>query len=246
MLPTFNEADNLRALVTEIRRYLPETKLMIVDDHSFDGTGEIADSLCSEDPLHIQVLHRPRREGLGLAYREAFQKILTEDSAEAIIQMDADFSHPPSLLPLLITQLAEYDFVLASRYVPGGGISEWNWLRRRLSLLGNRYAQWCLGKQIQDWTGGFKAYRQNVLKTLLHYSSYGQGYLFQIETSYLAWKHGFSYCEIPFTFSERRQGTSKMNLYICWEAFYKTPQLRKRYRFLNHAIKYPQWDPNKS
>ncbi len=245
MLPTLNEADNLPLLVAEIRRHLPETKLLIVDDNSSDGTGQVAESLCAQDPLHLQVLHRSQRQGLGMAYRAAFQKIIDENSAEAIVQMDADHSHPPSLLPLLLSQLANHDFVLASRYVPGGGITQWNWLRRRLSLLGNRYAQWCLGKQIQDWTGGFKVYRKEVLQTLLHYPSYGQGYLFQIETSFLAWKQGFRYCEVPFTFSERHQGRSKMNFSICWEAFYKTPQLPKRYQLMNREIKCPQRDPSK-
>lgn len=227
IVPTYNEAEKLPKIVSAILEHVPDTHILIVDDNSPDGTGEIAQKLSEERPEQIFCLHRPNKEGLGRAYLNAFHEVL-QRGYQKIVQMDADFSHPPALLPSLFEKLDDYDFVLASRYIPGGGINNWGVFRRWVSKLGNLYARWILNIPITDLTGGYKAYNRQVLEYLLQCSIESLGYNFQIETTAFALLAKFSYIELPFYFEERTKGESKMNLGIIWEALTKTFLLRKR------------------
>jgi dolichol-phosphate mannosyltransferase len=200
-----------------------------VDDASPDGTGALAEDLATLNPGRIRVVHRPKKEGLGRAYLDAFARALQGD-AEYIVQMDADFSHPTSLLPKLVEALQHFDVALGSRYVPGGRIENWNWKRRLVSRMGNYYARVLLGSPVKDLTGGFKAFRRQVLEEILRKPIASQGYSFQIETTTWALASGFSWTEIPFTFTERREGLSKMSQGIIREAFFNTLRLRKTLR----------------
>lgn len=234
ILPTYNEAENLEPLVEQIFLRLPQILVLVVDDGSPDGTGEIADKLAEKYPGRVQVLKRTKKEGLGKAYLEAFEFVLTLN-VDQIVQMDADFSHPPSLLPKLLEALKEYDFVLGSRYTSGGSIENWNLSRRLLSKMGNIYAKTILHLPVRDLTGGFKAFNRSVLEFLVHYPITSHGYYFQIETTARAIAAGFSFTEIPFTFTERRKGVSKMSKGIVWEALIKTFQLRKIVKIINRS-----------
>lgn len=226
IIPTYNEAKNITPLVAEVFRYLPKTKIMIVDDNSPDGTGKIVDQLAQQYDSQIFVFHRTKKEGLGRAYQFAFEEALNMD-VDQIIQMDADFSHPPQVLPLFLERLKEYDFVLGSRYVKGGRTKNWSHTRHILSHLGNYYARFILGLPIHDLTGGFKAFNRRVIEYLIKQPLDSQGYSFQIETTAKALAKGFSCCEVPFTFTERVLGKSKISYSIIGEALIKTFQLRK-------------------
>ncbi len=226
ILPIYNEAENIRPIIEAVLRHLPEAHLLIVDDNSPDGSGVIADSLARERGGPIEVLHRPEKEGLGKAYLAAFRHLLKGETTQ-MIQMDADFSHPPELLPRLVEGLDHADFVLASRYVAGGGTQNWNWRRRALSRLGNLYARRALRLGVRDLTGGYKAYNRRVVEFLAGLPLDAAGYYFQIETTARALSQGFTCREIPFLFTERREGQSKMSRRIIGEAFYKTLRLRR-------------------
>ncbi|MBF0493193.1 MAG: polyprenol monophosphomannose synthase [Deltaproteobacteria bacterium] len=226
VLPTYNEIENLQKIVEAIFYHLPHTHLLIVDDNSPDGTGKIADQLASEKPEQIFVLHRLKKEGLGRAYLAGFKRVL-ELGAEIIIQMDADFSHPPSLLPLMIKELAQVDFVLPSRYIKNGGTQNWGVLRQIISRGGNLYARLVLKSPVHDLTGGFKAFRRPVLEYLLSCPIQANGYSFQIEMTTRALQKGFHFKEIPFIFVDREDGKSKMSKKIVFEALFKTYRLRK-------------------
>lgn len=226
ILPTYNESQNLSELCGSIRTTLPQVHILIVDDNSPDGTGALADKLSQENPGEIFVLHRDSKEGLGKAYLAGFQYCL-KMGYDRFVQMDADFSHPASLLPRMIEELEDYDFVLGSRYIPGGGIPNWNFFRRMLSKGGNIYAKILLKQNIADLTGGFKAFNRPVINYLLQRPISSAGYIFQIETTVRAIAAGFSYKELPFQFMERRKGVSKMSKKIILEGFIKVLQLRK-------------------
>ncbi|MFO1520145.1 MAG: polyprenol monophosphomannose synthase [bacterium] len=226
VLPTYNEAENLPSIVPAILQALPEAQVLIVDDGSPDGTGKIADGMAAQNPERIQVVHREKKEGLGRAYLFAFQ-IALDRGADVILQMDADFSHPPEVLPLLVEALRKNDFALGSRYIPGGGIENWDFRRRLLSRAGNLYARLILSSPIHDLTGGFKAFRRPVLEYLLASPIDCSGYSFQIEMTSRALAAGFRCVEIPFVFTERQVGVSKMSQGIVWEALIKTARLRK-------------------
>jgi len=218
VIPTYNEANNLKRLVSEIFSLrISDLSLLIVDDNSPDGTGELAEGLRNMQPA-IEVLHRSKKNGLGSAYVEGFKLALAR-GADLIMEMDADLSHDYRYLPVLLEEIENADLVLGSRYVEGGQISNWGVGRRLVSSFGNIYARLILGVPIKDLTGGFKCYRRAVLEEIDLDSLDSQGYVFQIETTYLSFKKGFRVKEIPILFTEREAGRSKFNLKIVFEAF---------------------------
>lgn len=227
-IPTYNEVDNLEAMVDALSAVLRDgDRLLVIDDGSPDGTGQLADRLAASRP-YLDVLHRPRKEGLGPAYIAGFHRALA-DGAELIVEMDCDFSHSPADLPRLIAAAEDgADLVLGSRYVPGGKIPNWGVVRRAISLGGNVYAQLVLGSRVRDLTGGFKCFRRVVLETIDLDAERARGYAFQIETTYRVARAGFRIREVPITFSERVRGTSKMNKAIVFEAAWRVPMLRAR------------------
>ena len=229
VLPTYNEAENLERLIAAIRERLPESRrVLIVDDNSPDGTGEIADRLASERE-DVEVLHRARKEGLGPAYVAGIKRALG-GGAELVVAMDADFSHDPSYLPRLLRAAEDADLVIGSRYVPGGGITEWGKLRRAISRGGSGYARAMLGLEVRDLTGGFTCYRSEVLEAIDLDGLSSHGYAFQVETTFRAIRAGFRVVEIPIVFRDRREGSSKMTKAIVAEAAWKVPAMRIRRR----------------
>ncbi len=230
ILPTYNEAVNLepfvRAVLPELAEAAPEYRILIVDDNSPDGTGRIADSLAREVEA-IEVLHRPEKQGLGVAYLAGFRRAL-DAGADLILEMDSDFSHSPADVPRLIRAAEDADLVLGSRYVRGGGVSDWGVVRRLLSRGGSWYARGILRVKVADLTGGFKCFRRQVLESLDLGSVHAEGYGFQIELTYRAVRAGFRVKEIPIVFRERQAGLSKMTARIAVEAVWKVPLLRLR------------------
>lgn len=225
VLPTFNEAPNVEPLVRAVRKVLPASRrILIVDDSSPDGTGRVADRLASELD-DVEVLHRPRKEGLGPAYLDGFRLALAQ-GARLIVQMDADFSHDPGYLPRLCDAIESADLVLGSRYVPGGGISNWGPLRRLISRGGSAYARGWLGVPIRDLTGGFKCWRREALQAIDLEAVDSKGYAFQVEMTYRALREGLRVVEVPIVFRERRVGNSKMTRAIVAEAIWRVPALR--------------------
>jgi dolichol-phosphate mannosyltransferase len=224
-LPTYNERENLEAMVAALREVLPPDGIvLVIDDNSPDGTGELADRLASEDE-HVLVLHRERKEGLGPAYLAGFKRAL-ELGAELILEMDCDFSHDPKDVPRLAAAAEDADLVIGSRYVPGGGTRNWGLLRRFISRGGSLYAQLILGVPVRDLTGGFKCYRRKVLETVDLDAIHSKGYAFQIETTYRAIRAGFRVVEVPIVFVDREVGGSKMSNAIVLEGVWKVPLLR--------------------
>jgi dolichol-phosphate mannosyltransferase len=224
-LPTYNEAENLEPMVDRLGEILGEDDLvLVIDDNSPDGTGDIADRLATERPW-IQVLHRPRKEGLGPAYLDGFRWAL-ELGADLIFELDCDFSHDPADVPRLAAAAAEADVVIGSRYVPGGGTKNWGLVRRLISRGGSLYAQILLGVPIRDLTGGFKCYRREVVEAIDLDAIHSKGYAFQIETTYRALRAGFRVVEVPIVFTDREVGGSKMSKAIVLEAVWKVPALR--------------------
>jgi dolichol-phosphate mannosyltransferase len=223
-LPTYNERENLEAMV----RALGElgVSVLVIDDNSPDGTGELADRLAAEHE-HVSVLHRPRKEGLGPAYLAGFQRALA-DGAELILEMDCDFSHSPADVPRLIEAAADADLVLGSRYVRGGAVENWGVVRRFVSAGGSLYARLLLGVGVHDLTGGFKCYRRAVLEAIDLEAIDSKGYAFQIETTYRALRQGFRVVEVPIRFADREEGHSKMSRAIVLEAIWQVPALRLR------------------
>ncbi len=227
ILPTYNEAENLERIVAAVLEHLPPSrKVLIVDDNSPDGTGEIADRLAASDQS-IEVLHRKRKEGLGPAYLAGF-RVALNGGAERIIEMDADFSHDPSYLPRLIEATEHADLAIGSRYVPGGGITEWGPVRRLVSRGGSVYARAALGLPVRDLTGGFKCFRRIVLESINLETIEARGYAFQVETTYRAIRAGFRVVEVPIVFKDRADGTSKMSKAIVAEAMWRVPAMRFR------------------
>ena len=229
ILPTYDEAENLEAVVGGIRASLPEACILVVDDNSPDGTGQLAEE------LGLDVLHRPGKAGLGSAYMAGFAYAL-ERGAGFVVEMDADLSHDPADLPRLIAPATrEADLVLGSRYVHGGGIENWNLQRRAISLCGCEYARRVLSVDVRDLTGGFKCFRAATLRTIEAESAGAQGYAFQVELTYRALQLGLKVVEVPIRFRERRLGESKMSARIALEAAWRVPALRygpRRWRAL--------------
>jgi dolichol-phosphate mannosyltransferase len=226
-LPTYNERENLESMVRALGGLgLDGLEVLVIDDSSPDGTGEIADRLAGE-LLWVHVQHRERKEGLGPAYLAGFRRALELD-ADLVFEMDCDFSHDPADVPRLVQAAEDADLVLGSRYVPGGGTRNWGLVRRFISRGGSLYAQALLQLGIRDLTGGFKCYRRSVLETIDLDAISSLGYAFQIETTYRALRAGFRVVEVPITFADREVGGSKMSKAIVLEAIWKVPVLRVR------------------
>ncbi|HMK72264.1 MAG TPA: polyprenol monophosphomannose synthase [Myxococcaceae bacterium] len=224
-IPTYNERENLEAIVAAVLAADARTEVLVVDDNSPDGTGALADALAARQP-RVHVLHRRAKEGLGRAYLAAFAWALARPYA-LILEMDADFSHPPRFLPTLLDRAASgVDLVLGSRYVPGGGTLNWGLVRRLISQGGSLYARAILGLPVHDLTGGFKCFRRRVLEAIDLAAVHSTGYAFQIELTYRALRKGFRVEEVPIIFEDRRVGQSKMSRRIVLEALAMVWKLR--------------------
>jgi dolichol-phosphate mannosyltransferase len=224
VIPTYNERDNILQLVPRILAQGDAFHILIVDDNSPDGTGELAEELARQEP-RVHVLHRPGKLGLGTAYVAGFRWGL-DFGAELIFEMDADFSHDPAMLPVFVEEIGDCDLVLGSRYVPGGGVRNWPLPRRLMSQGGSLYARTILGVPIRDLTGGFKCFRRQVLESLPLDEVQTTGYAFQIEMTYRTLLAGFRVKEIPIIFVDRVQGTSKMSRRVFLEAVIAVWRLR--------------------
>jgi dolichol-phosphate mannosyltransferase len=217
VIPTYNEADNLGIIVDRVRRAVPQVDILVADDNSPDGTGQLADDLAAGD-ARVHVLHRPGKQGLGAAYIAGFSWA-RDNGYEAVVEMDADGSHAPEELPRLLDALVEADAVLGSRYVPGGTVVNWPTSRMLISRGGNLYVRMALGMPFRDATGGYRAYRLPVLDKLELDSIASQGYCFQVDLAWRAFRNGFRVVEVPITFADRERGASKMSSSIVREAF---------------------------
>ncbi|MFL6005107.1 MAG: polyprenol monophosphomannose synthase [Gaiellaceae bacterium] len=221
-LPTYNERENVERMVRTLHGR--GVHVLVIDDNSPDGTGDIADALAAELD-GVSVLHRARKEGLGPAYLAGFRRAL-DDGAELILEMDCDFSHDPADVERLIDAAESVDLALGSRYAKGGGTRNWGLVRRFISRAGSLYAQLILGLPVRDLTGGFKCYRRAVVEALPLDEIHSKGYAFQIETTYRTVRKGFSVREVPIVFVDRVEGGSKMSRSIVVEAVWKVPALR--------------------
>jgi len=225
VIPTYNEKENLERIVAAVLDVDPENEVLVADDNSPDGTGAIADRLAGAD-ARVHVVHRPGKEGIGPAYRDGFRKAL-ELGADLIVQMDADFSHPVDALPRFYGLIEDHDLVLGSRYVDGITVVNWPMGRLMLSYFGNVYARLVLGGMpVNDATGGFKCWRRAVLEGIGLDRVRSNGYGFQIEMTFRAWRRGYRITETPIVFVDRREGTSKMTLSIAVEALLMVWRLR--------------------
>jgi dolichol-phosphate mannosyltransferase len=231
VLPTYNEIENLPQIAPAILAALPGATLLVVDDSSPDGTGDLADRLASENS-NVRVLHRPGKQGLGKAYVDGFKRAI-EDGAGRVVQMDADSSHDPKYLPALVGgvrasggETKGFDLVIGSRYVAGGGVRNWGLFRKLISRGGSIFARTVLGLSPHDLTGGFKAWRREALAALPWERLHSGGYVFQIETTFLSDRYGATMTEIPIVFVDRRLGASKMSRRIIVEALAVVLKLR--------------------
>jgi glycosyltransferase involved in cell wall biosynthesis len=215
-IPTYNEAENVTAILHRARAALPDAQLLVLDDASPDGTGALADRVAMKDP-GVAVIHRPAKEGLGAAYLEGFRWALDRDF-DVVVEMDADGSHAPEELPRLLVALRDADVVLGSRWVPGGAVRNWPASRMLLSRGGNAYVRVALGVPLRDATGGFRAYRSDVLRKIPLADVASQGYCFQVDLVLRALRAGCRVIEVPITFVEREYGASKMDRRIIAEA----------------------------
>jgi dolichol-phosphate mannosyltransferase len=240
VLPTFNERENLPQVAEAILAALPDARLLVVDDRSPDGTGELADTLAAANP-RIEVMHRPAKQGLGAAYRDGFRRVLDKPGTAAVIQMDADLSHDPADLPRLLAPLMrDADLVLGTRWMPGGGTRGWPWHRRLISRGGTLFARVVLLLPYRDLTGGFKAWRHELLDAIRLREADAQGYGFQVETTWWAHRRGAAIREVPIIFRERVAGTSKMTGSIVREAIVLV--LRLRWQTLARRLSRPRGD----
>lgn len=219
VVPTYNEAENLRSIVSRIRAAVPQIDVLVVDDGSPDGTGQIADQLASEDQ-QVTVVHRSVKEGLGAAYVHGF-RIALQRGYEVIGEMDADGSHKPEQLPLLLAALQDADVVLGSRWVPGGSVVNWPWTRVALSRGGNLYARCLLGISLRDATGGFRLFRRAALEDINLATVQSIGYCFQADLAWRALRAGLRVREVPIEFVERERGESKMTPEVALESLYR-------------------------
>jgi len=230
ILPTYNEAENVEALVTsalvQLAKESDAPRVLVVDDNSPDGTGEIADRLAAEHPGRVEVLHRPGKGGLGPAYLAGFARAL-DAGADVVLEMDADFSHDPTDLPRMLEAARAADLVIGSRYMPGGGVRDWGLIRRAVSRGGSRYAQAVLRLPVRDLTGGFKCFRREVLEAIDLQTVASEGYAFQVELTHRVVLAGFRVVEIPIIFRDRRVGASKMSWRIAVEAAWRVPRMRR-------------------
>jgi dolichol-phosphate mannosyltransferase len=219
VIPTYNEAENLPLIVPEVLDQDARIEVLVVDDASPDGTGKIADDLAERSPGRVHVLHREGKRGLGPAYRDGLRRAL-DLGADAVVQMDADFSHPPAVLKDMLRELADHDVVLGSRYLKGITVVNWPLERILISYFGNKYARLVTGLPISDTTGGFRCIRAELLQKIGFERIRSDGYAFQIEMNYRFQKHGARVKEIPFFFLDRERGESKLTLRIAVEALW--------------------------
>jgi dolichol-phosphate mannosyltransferase len=226
VLPTYNERENIEAIAGAILAALPEARLLVVDDNSPDGTGQLADTLATREP-RLSVLHRPGKQGLGVAYRDGFRWVLERPETAAVVQMDADFSHDPRDLPRLLAPLMQdADLVLGTRYMHGGGTVGWPLRRRLISRAGTLFARTLLVLPYRDLTGGFKAWRRELLESIRMRQAAASGYGFQVETTWWAHRRGAKIVQIPIIFRDRVAGSSKMTGSIVREALLMVLRLR--------------------
>jgi len=224
VVPTYNERENLEELIPRVLGQHQGLELLVVDDGSPDGTGEFADSVAAEDP-RVHVLHRPGKMGLGSAYVQGFKKAI-EHGVDLVLQMDADFSHNPDVIPSLIENVADHDVAIGSRYITGANVVNWPLRRLFLSYFANVYTHIITGLPLRDSTGGFKCFRREVLEAIDLDTIRSDGYSFQIEVNFRCWRKGYSIVEIPIVFVDRHSGTSKMSRRIVWEAMWLVWRLR--------------------
>jgi dolichol-phosphate mannosyltransferase len=249
LIPTYNERENLHAMFEQVHAALPSAMMLVIDDNSPDGTGQLAEQLARQHPGLISVLHRTRKEGLGAAYVAGYRYALQHwPNAQWLIQMDADLSHDPAYLPAMIDSAGDADVVVGSRYVHGISIVNWPLHRLIVSKLGTAFARSVTGLPLTDCTSGFKCYRSDVLRNIGLEKIRSNGYVFQIETSFRAWRLGYALRDFPIVFRERRAGASKLNLGIALEAFSVTLRLGlerwlRRGKQLSHGsgLKLDQW-----
>lgn len=224
VMPTYNEANNITRIINDIFTLQPDFEIIIVDDNSPDGTGVIADELAAKDK-RIYVHHRPAKTGLGRAYIDGF-KVALERGADLIFEMDADFSHDPKYLQTFLDASANMDLVIGSRYLNGVRVEGWRFRRLLLSKLANIFVSYIMVRPVWDFTAGFRCYKRKVLETIPLDNVKSDGYAFQIEMTYLTFKHGFRVGEIPIIFKEREHGYSKISRNVIWEAFWLTFRCR--------------------
>lgn len=229
IIPTYNEIENLGNIVPRVVEQGPDIDVLVVDDSSPDGTGELADRLASDDP-RIHVLHRENKEGLGRAYLAGFKWALERDY-QYIFEMDADFSHDPKFIPGFLRAVEDADLVIGSRYKDGVNVINWPMSRLLLSKGANLYSHWITGLALTDSTGGFKCFRRRVLEAIDLDAVHSNGYAFQIEVSFRAWKKGFRLVEIPIVFVDRVEGHSKLSKKIIREAVWMVWFLRLKAMF---------------
>ena len=227
VLPTYNERENLRAIIEGIQQHAPAAHVVVVDDESPDGTGELADELSNENPQRLFVIHRPHKSGLGRAYVDGFKFALARDY-DVVVQMDADLSHDPSYLPIFFKMIGENDLVLGSRYLQGISVVNWDLKRLLLSRAASGYVRFVTRMPLTDATSGFKCWRRIALEAIDLEKVFSSGYLFQVEMSYLTHKKNFRIAEVPIIFVERRLGLSKMDWGIIAEAILGVIRLRLR------------------
>ena len=244
VIPTYNEAQNIEALVGEIFTNHPDFNILVVDDNSPDGTGAIVDTLSARDS-RVHVVHRPKKSGLGTAYVRGFKEALAK-SADIIFEMDADFSHDVRYLKDFLAAAEMADLVIGSRYINGVRVEGWRFRRLLLSKLANMYVSYIMVKPVWDFTAGFRCYRRQLLEAINLEEVKSDGYAFQIEMTYLAFKHGFRVVEIPIIFKEREHGASKISRRVIWEALWLTLRCRAPLKeIVNHISflfkDYRQW-----
>ncbi|UCD55389.1 MAG: polyprenol monophosphomannose synthase [Candidatus Omnitrophota bacterium] len=231
VIPTYNEKDNIVRLIEEINLLKLPIDILIVDDNSPDGTGDLVASAKKTKP-NLNIIHRKRKEGLGPAYIEAFRYILNKKNYDYVVQMDADFSHDPKDIPRLLEAIEGCGVVVGSRYTKGGKVSDtWNRLRKFISKSGNLYARCITGLRVNDCTAGFKCYRKGALESLDLNRMFLNGYGFQVQILYELKKNNCTLCEIPIFFDDRRRGTSKMTFNIVLEAFFSLALMRLKEKF---------------
>ncbi|MFD1829350.1 polyprenol monophosphomannose synthase [Streptomyces desertarenae] len=219
IIPTYNEVDNIRPVVSRVRATVPEAHVLVADDNSPDGTGKVADEIAYEDD-HVHVLHREGKEGLGAAYLAGFRWGI-DNGYDVLVEMDADGSHQPEELPRLLTALKGADLVLGSRWVPGGRVVNWPKSREFISRGGSTYSRMLLGMPLRDITGGYRAFRRETLQGLGMDDVASQGYCFQVDLAHRAVRAGYHVVEVPITFVERERGDSKMSRDILVEALWR-------------------------
>jgi dolichol-phosphate mannosyltransferase len=235
IIPTYNEAEVISDLIKEVFRVSSDLDVLVVDDNSPDGTGDIVDGLAGDDE-RVNCLHRAKKEGIGPAYIEGF-KWAIDRGYGLIVQMDADFSHDPAYIPRFFELMDKYDVVIGSRYVKGGKVDDWGIIRRLVSRCGSLYAKIILALPINDLTGGFKCFKRKMLEDIGLDDIYTQGYAFQIETTYRAFRKGARIKEFPITFSDRRIGKTKMTRDIILEAIFAVLRMRLRVNSSRAGVK---------